>query len=158
MTDRISERHVKIMFPLEQDEDGYPPATTESLWAIDVGAGLYQIDNIPFFATGIALNDIVSAKLEHGALQYEEVVRASGHSTLRVIAYDTSQMPAVRAFFEQMGCSTELSHLPSLVAIDVPPTVAFEPLRQVLASGREQDRWDYEEACLGNVDLQSSTP
>ncbi|HVG61604.1 MAG TPA: DUF4265 domain-containing protein [Hyalangium sp.] len=150
MTDRISAPHVKIMFSLEQDEDGYPPATTESLWAIDVGAGLYQIDNIPFFATDIALNDIVSAKLEHGALQYEEVVRPSGHSTLRVIVYDASEMPTVRAFFEQMGCSTELSHLPRLVAIAVPPSVALEPLRQVLAVGREQDRWDYEEACLGN--------
>lgn len=150
MTDRISERHVKIMFSLEQDEDGYPPATTESLWALDVGAGLYQIDNIPFFAVGIALNDIVSAKLEHGALQYAEVVRPSGHSTLRVIVYDVSELPTVRAFFEQMGCATELSHLPRLVAIDVPPSVALEPLRQVLSTGREQDRWDYEEACLGD--------
>lgn len=151
MSNRISERHVKIMVALEQDEEGYPPATTESLWALDVGEGLYQIDNIPFFATDLAVEDIISARLEHGALQYVELARPSGHSTLRVIVYDASEMPMVRAFFEHMGCSTELSHLPRLVAIDVPPSVSLEPLRQVLAMGREQDRWDYEEACLGHL-------
>ncbi len=150
MTDSASERHVKLMIALEQDEDGYPPASTESIWAIPVGEGLFKIDNIPFFAPGIAVGDVVSAKHEQGALQYEDVVHPSGHSTLRVVVYDASEVPLVRAFFEQMGCSTELSHLPRLIAIDVPPSVSLETLKPVLDAGREQDRWDYEEACMGH--------
>jgi hypothetical protein len=55
MKDTGSERHVKVLFQLEQDEDGYPPASVESLWALPKGEGLFQVDNIPFFATGVAL-------------------------------------------------------------------------------------------------------
>ena len=144
----MPEAHVKIFFNLEQDEDGYPPASVESLWALPVGEGLFKIDNIPFFATGIAVDDIVSATLEGEVLQYSDVVQPSGHSTLRVIVYDESQVAEVRALFKQMGCSTELSHIPGLIAIDVPPSVSLDVLKPVLDEGRAKDRWDYEEACL----------
>lgn len=50
MSDPLTEHRVKILFELEQDEDGYPPASTETLWASRAGDGLFKIDNIPFFA------------------------------------------------------------------------------------------------------------
>ncbi|MDC0711688.1 DUF4265 domain-containing protein [Stigmatella sp. ncwal1] len=136
------------MFELEQDEEGYPPASAETLWAIKVDDGLFKIDNMPFFALGIAVNDIVSATQEEGAFRFKEVVQPSGHSTLRVVVYDPADVPAVRALFKELGCETELSHLPRLLAVDVPPTLSMEELRKVLDSGRQQDRWGYEEACL----------
>jgi hypothetical protein len=86
MKDPGTEQYVKVLFELEQDEDGYPPASAETLWAIKVGEGLFQIDNIPFFAYGIAVNDIVSATPEEGVFRYKEVVRPSGHSSHRVVA------------------------------------------------------------------------
>jgi hypothetical protein len=148
MSEPVTEHHVKILFELEQDEDGYPPASAETLWAIKVGDGLFKIDNIPFFALGIAVNDIVSAVPEENAFRFKDVAQPSGHSTLRVVVYDAADVPAVRALFKQLGCSTELSHLPRLLAVDVPPSVSLEELKQVLESGRHQDRWGYEEACL----------
>ncbi len=57
-------------------------------------------------------------------------------------------MPAVRELFHELGCSTEQSHLHRLIAIDVPPAVSLEEVRQVLDSGKEEERWGYEEACL----------
>jgi hypothetical protein len=146
----MSERYVKIFFELEQDEDGYPPASVESLWALPVGAGLFKLDNIPFFATGVAVDDIISAEEEGGVLRYKEVVRPSAHSTLRVIVYDEAEVAQVRSRFKEMGCSTELSHIPGLIAIDVPPTVSLEALKPILEEGRAQERWDYEEACLAD--------
>ncbi|WP_308686780.1 DUF4265 domain-containing protein [Stigmatella ashevillensis] len=137
-----------MLFELEQDEEGYPPASAETLWAIKVDDGLFKIDNMPFFALGIAVNDIVSATQEEGAFRFKEVVQPSGHSTLRVVVYDPADVPAVRALFKELGCETELSHLPRLLAVDVPPTLSMEELRKVLDSGRQQDRWGYEEACL----------
>jgi hypothetical protein len=148
MTGTSTDQHVKILFHLEQDEDGYPPVSAETLWAIKVGEGLYKIDNIPFFATGIAVNDIVSAEPEAGMLLYKEVVHPSEHSTFRVVVYQHDEVPEVHGLFKQLGCSTEQSHLPGLIAIDVPPSVSWEELKRVLDAGREQDRWDYEEACL----------
>jgi hypothetical protein len=148
MTNTSSERHVKVLFSLEQDEDGYPPASVESLWALPKGEGLFQIDNIPFFATGVAWGDIISASQEEGAFRFQEIVQPSGHSTLRVAISEAADVPAVRALFAQKGCSVEQSHLPRLVAVDVPPSVPLESLRVVLEAGRAQGRWDYEEACL----------
>lgn len=148
MTGTGSEQHVKILFRLEQDEDGYPPASAETLWAIKVGEGLFKIDNIPFFVTEIAVGDVVSAEREDGMLRYKEVVQPSGHSTYRVIVYNHDEVSAVHGTFKQMGCSTEQSHLRGLIAIDVPPSIARDELKRVLEAGREQDRWDYEEACL----------
>jgi len=148
MTGTSTAQHVKILFHLEQDEDGYPPVNSETLWAITVGEGLYKVDNIPFFATGIAVDDIVSAEPEAGQLHYKDVVHPSGHSTFRVVVYNHDEVSEVHRLFKQLGCSTEQSHLSGLVAIDVPPSVSWDELKRVLDTGREQDRWDYEEACL----------
>ena len=148
MTEPRSGAHVRILFELEQDEDGYPPASAETLWAIEVGEGLFKIDNVPFFVLGIAVEDVVSAVPEEGVFRFKEVVQSSGHSTLRVVVYDPADVPAVHALFKEMGCSTEQSHLPRLVAIDVPPSVPLDELKRVLESGSEQERWGYEEACL----------
>jgi hypothetical protein len=148
MSGTSSEHHVKVLFHLEQDEDGYPPARVETLWAIEMRDGLYKIDNIPFFVTGIAVEDIVSAEPEAGMLVYKEVVHPSGHSTFRVVVYNHDEVSGVRGLFKQLGCSTEQSHLRGLIAVDVPPSVPWDDLKQVLDTGRAQDRWDYEEACL----------
>ncbi|WP_331773678.1 hypothetical protein [Embleya sp. NBC_00888] len=48
----ISDGHVKIHFRLEADEGGWPPANTESLWAVDLGDGTVRLDNIPWFVRG----------------------------------------------------------------------------------------------------------
>lgn len=148
-----SKRHVKIIVPLEQDEDGYPPVGSERLWAFDMGEGRYQLDNIPFFARDLAWGDVVSAVPEEGAdegvLRYQRVLQPSGHSTFRILVQDVSQVPEVCSLLEQLGCDTERSHLPRLVAIDIPPTVPLAAVRQVLSPGVSQERWDYEESCLG---------
>jgi hypothetical protein len=53
---------VKIVFSLEQDEDGYPPVKTESLWAKPKADGSFELDNTPFYAQGISRKDIVAAE------------------------------------------------------------------------------------------------
>lgn len=67
MNSGAEEHYVKIIIPLEQDEDGYPPAGSERLWAVQVGEGLFRVANIPFFTRGIGLGDIVSAVPEEQA-------------------------------------------------------------------------------------------
>jgi len=54
--------HKTILFELEQDEDGYPPAELEGVWAIEFADGGYKIDNIPFFTRQATLGDIVEAR------------------------------------------------------------------------------------------------
>lgn len=153
MRDDESKRYVRIIVPLDQDEDGYPPVGSERLWAVHVGEGRYQMDNIPFFARDLALGDVVSAVPEEGAeegiLRYQQVREPSCHSTFRVFVHDESEVPEVCRLLEQLGCGTEKSHLPRLVAVDIPPSVPLAVVREALASGVSQGRWEYEEACLG---------
>jgi len=140
---------VKVVVALEQDEEGYPPAGYENLWATLVEDGLFRIANIPFFAKSIALGDIVSAISEQGLLCFKEVVRPSGHSTLHLIVYKEAEVSSIIEHFTRLGCESERSHIPGLIALDVPPSVSLATLKQELDSGHAQNRWDYEEACLG---------
>ncbi|MDC0711105.1 DUF4265 domain-containing protein [Stigmatella sp. ncwal1] len=140
---------VKIVVALERDEDDYPPVEYENLWSTPVGKGLFRVDNIPFFAHSIALGDLVAATPEGGALRFKEVVQASGHSTLRLIVYDEAEVPKILEHFRQKGCLSERSHIPGLIALDVPPAVSLAGLQRELELGQAQERWDYEEACIG---------
>jgi hypothetical protein len=151
MTSSSADDRVKVVVKLEKDEDDYPPADYEGLWALPVGEGLFQIDNVPFFARGLAYGDIVSATVEQQELRFQEVVRPSGHSTLRLIIYDEKDIPSVREFLEELGCAIERSHIPGLISVDVPPTVSLSVLRKTLDEGEAQERWGYEEACLAST-------
>ncbi|MDV5143157.1 DUF4265 domain-containing protein [Streptomyces sp. SBC-4] len=45
-------------------EDGWPPASVESLWAVDLGDGTVRLDNTPWFVRGVASGDIIQAELD----------------------------------------------------------------------------------------------
>ncbi|WP_164008419.1 DUF4265 domain-containing protein [Pyxidicoccus trucidator] len=150
MSAPLADDRVKVVVKLDKDEHDYPPADYEGLWARPLGDGVFQIDNVPFFARGIAWGDIVSASMVEQELRFQEVVRPSGHSTLRLIIHDEQDVPSVKALLEKLGCSIERSHIPGLISVDVPPTVPMATVRPVLEEGEAQERWGYEEACLAS--------
>ncbi len=76
---------VKVRFRLEQDEDGYPPAGSEGLWAVPLGGDAYRIDNTPWFARNVAVGDVFLAESDtDGRLWAIERLRWSGNCTIRV--------------------------------------------------------------------------
>lgn len=64
----------------------------ESLWACKVGDDLYRIETVPFFAYDLNYQDVVRATLAPDGSRrvVREVVRRSGHTTLRVVFRDAS--------------------------------------------------------------------
>jgi len=74
----------RIYFRLSKHADGYPLTSGETLWATAVGRGAYRIDNIPFFAIGVSLGDVIEAKAIDGLLTFVKVRKRGGHATLRV--------------------------------------------------------------------------
>ncbi len=50
-----------------------------------------------------------------------------------------------------MGCSSELSELPRLVAVDIPADVEYRGVREFLEQGEADGEFEYEEGCLGFV-------
>jgi hypothetical protein len=148
MAATIPER-VKIAFRLVRDADDYPPADWEHLWAIPRGADQFELDNIPFFAQGVAAGDLVAAQRDNEQqLIFERVIQSGGHSTVRVIMFDPDQKAAIRGELEQLGCETEGSHLPKLFAVDVPPEAAYTDVMNLLKNKASKDVLDYEEAAV----------
>jgi hypothetical protein len=138
----------KISFELEQDADGYPPDKWESLWASEAEGGLYSVDNIPFYVKGISSGDKVSARADGDQLVFQKLVEPSSNSVFRLYLSNASTMQAVRDQFRGLGVETELSNLPKLVALEVPGTVNFGPVANLLGEGAASGRWEYEEGVL----------
>jgi hypothetical protein len=138
---------VKVIVLLEQDNADYPPVDYEELWTTPLGEGLFRVENIPFFARGIARGDIVSAGVEDEDLIFQEVAEQSGHSTIRLIVYNEHAVPAIVERFLNQGCDAETTFT-KLVALDVPPEVSMETIKEKLDLGYTQGQWDYEEACI----------
>ena len=139
--------HIRIHFRLEQDEDGYPPAGVETLWAVPQGNGRFRVDNTPFFVREISDGDIVSATQIDGEWWFDAVVEPSGHSTLRIILFELEQVEPVTGQLMELGCSYEGSHIPNLVAIDVPPDASIVLIFQYLEELRQQSILEYQESC-----------
>jgi hypothetical protein len=151
--------HVRISFELTQDEDGYPPATSETMWAVPLGQSRFRLDNIPFFVCGVSCYDIISARTQtEGPLKFERLIEFGGHSTVRVIVHDkptdgrslSDRVGDLRGRLRGLGCSSELSHIPRLFSIDVPPEVELAEVKRILDSGEKQDLWEYEEATIAH--------
>ena len=140
-----NENQQRISFKLEQDENGYPPDKWEVLWASESGDGLYCVDNIPFFVYGISGGDLISASGEGDRLVFRELVSASSNTVFRLYLSNADEMQPVRDSLRALGCESELSHLPKLVAVEVPAEVKFEPIADFLEKGEENGRWRYDE-------------
>lgn len=138
----------KLLFHLEQDEDGWPPAAAETVWAIERENGRYVVDNIPFFAAEATLGDLVEAEWEDGFLTYRRTVGPSENSLLRVIVSDCVSPVHVQEDLARLGCSTELMAVYRLIAVSVPGHVELSTVIAFLRGGAEDERWDYEEAIL----------
>ena len=143
---------VKVVINLHQDEGGYPSASSESLWAEDLGNRSYKIDNIPFFAPDISVDDVVRADEIGGERVVQDTVVRSGHSTLRVVLFAADQMGRVREGLLALGCKTELSHIPTLAAVDIPPDVPIQVVRGYLDRMASAGVLDYEESALRHLD------
>jgi hypothetical protein len=145
-------KRVKVLF---EYESGTPPVKeVESIWAVPTEEG-FEIDNIPFFAREIALGDVVSAKRDvDGFLRYEALLKPSHHSTVRLwfATGKEAEVPRVRQELRDLGCPSELSDLPRLVAVDIPADVEYPTVRHLLDAYERDGLLEYEESCLGTVE------
>ena len=141
-----------MTFPLTVDDD-WPPVSVETLWVEGAGAD-YKVLNVPFFAQGIALGDIVRGVSEQGELTFNGKVRESGHSTLRVIVLRKHVFEDIERELTGLGCSMEGSPWGSLFAVDVSSNEQLARVQRVLSLRKVAGDLDYEDACLAISDVQ----
>lgn len=134
----------KIVVPLPN----HWAAESESMWARALGSGLFEIRNVPFYAYGLNHLDVVRA-VELSADDtpvVQELVKASGHHTLRVFFNGTTrgsehvellrQLDVYRASFEH----ARAGHF----AIDVEPGGDYAAIRARLDQWMRAGLLDYE--------------
>lgn len=87
-----SDELVRVSFALGPDA----PADAEGIWAVATDRGTYIVDNIPFYARGVALGDEVRADREGGRLWAGGVVAHSGAATLRFVIAAEDELRALQ--------------------------------------------------------------
>lgn len=110
----------QVYVRLERDEDGYPPVDLERLWAERLTRDRYRLNNIPFYARGLAAGDVVLAAIEDGGtrLFISDVAVWSGNGTIRIVVHDGGlPLEDVHRIVREFGFDFE-NH-PPLVAINL---------------------------------------
>ncbi|WP_399936613.1 DUF4265 domain-containing protein [Streptomyces sp. BBFR25] len=149
----VTDDHVKVHFRMDVDEEGWPPASVESLWAIDLGDGTVRLDNTPWFVRGVASDDIIRVELDEGGVRWAaETVQASQNCTIRLIVLKDGGSAAARQsvldVFHRLGATGEGIEQFRMVALDVPPDADLRQLRRLLEHGAAKGWWHWEEGCV----------
>jgi hypothetical protein len=119
----------------------------ETVWGEPMGDN-FKVDNVPFFAPNLALDDIVSVELDDGVLYFDKLVTPSGHSTLQIIFFKEKEIPRVLDLLVAFGCSWEGMAKRPYYAVDIPPSTDYETIRSFLLGELEAGVLDFKEACL----------
>ncbi|GLW64561.1 hypothetical protein Arub01_28050 [Actinomadura rubrobrunea] len=149
---RPPQEAVRVVFELPREDDDWPPAASERVWAFPVAEDRAEVANIPFFVRGIALGDVVRTEVDdEGVLWGREAVQWSDNCTIRVTVFRNGALAgdrrAVLDMFAPLGVEGEGIAQTALVALNVPPTADLAAVRDLLRRGRSEGWWDYEESC-----------
>lgn len=109
----------------------------ESMWAVELGDDLFELRNVPFHSYGLNFGDVVRAIPDRPDEKPRvlEVVRPSGHQTLRVVFLDDLTNDAQRLehlrSLARFGATYE-GRSRSLFAVDIEPDGDVNAVRDVL--------------------------
>jgi hypothetical protein len=139
----MASKAIEVWFKIEKDSEGYPQSQDwEQLWTWPTTSG-FRVDNIPFFANGIAVGDVISATKKDGRFQFDHVVRSSGHSTFRIWLADhvnCEYAPTIIDGLQGLGARAEIT-LHRLIAIDSPPECESQ-VWEYLQQGLQRGDWE----------------
>ncbi len=110
----------------------------------------FKVDNIPFYAPNLALNDIISVEVDQGELYFDELIQASGHSTLQIVFFDDNCSDEVLKYLENFECSWEGMKNEPYYSIDIPPHIDYSGIKSYLIEQRKVKILDFQEACLSD--------
>ncbi|MEV6491584.1 DUF4265 domain-containing protein, partial [Actinoplanes sp. NPDC051633] len=138
--DEPTER-IKVYFGLERDDEGWPPADGEDLWAVLIGPRVARIDSIPLFVRNIALDDLVQVEnVSDGRATFAEKLKWSGNCTLRVIPMDDDVETGVGGVLQALsafGVEAEAMRQYAMVAVNARPSADLAGIKRVLDAGEE---------------------
>ncbi|MCX2889771.1 MULTISPECIES: DUF4265 domain-containing protein [Pseudomonas] len=136
-----------VLWRLEQDAHGYPPASVEGLWAKRTATG-FQVDSLPFYTYGIAPGDIIDTTEDGEQSWFAALQQSGGASVFRVRVKTAAELEQVRTAIEEFGCPCQAEPAVRMLAVEVPPALALDTLLYYLLTQREAGTLDFEEGVL----------
>ncbi|MEZ4317125.1 MAG: DUF4265 domain-containing protein [Myxococcota bacterium] len=151
----MTTEHTKIVFPLDVDEDGFPPIGSESLNARREGTR-FILDNTPFFVPGVALGDVVEAvpaPSGSGKYDFVRVVTPSTNKALSIIFLEFGIKDAVCDELRARGCFCEWGTFGRggtllMLAVSVPDSCSYPSIADFLDRYERDDRLSYAELAV----------
>lgn len=132
---------IKVVYYNEKNE-----VAVESLWAERCGAN-FKLKNIPFFASNLAYNDLVKVEEDGGEFFFDELLEASGHSTIQIVFFKKDVVQEVTKRLLEMGASWEGAHIETYIAVDVPPSADYTVIKKFLSQQESDLILSYKESC-----------
>jgi hypothetical protein len=134
--------NVKVLFKITDDEG----EVEETLWAADLGKHYYRLANLPFYAYGVSLDDVVYAPREAQDQfpTFQRIISKSGRKTLRVILNEApssgSNSEKLIKALNCLGCGIE-GATPTYIAVDVPSDTNLAQVVNEIE--RASVKWEY---------------
>jgi hypothetical protein len=159
-----SQPSARVVFPLEVDEDGWPPVGAERMWAFDLGDGRYRIDNVPWFVRDLAVGDVVVAVPPGPGSHpvFRRIHTRSGHLTIRLICFRggplAGELQPVIDRFTPLGVHAEGAAQYGMVALDIPPGSDLRAVRERLDAGAADGSWEWEEGRIDDAWVNTDAP
>ncbi len=124
---------VDVLFPLI-DDDEWPPCPAEQIEAVLISHDLAEIRGVPWFAANISRGDIVNVR--HDGIGYVggTVLSRGGHSTVHVMAASEVELAPIVEQLVALGAKTAGGLTPPMLTVDIPESVALDPILDVLAA------------------------
>jgi hypothetical protein len=136
----------KLVLPYKDDEGNIHG---ETILATREG-DYYRIINIPLHASKIALYDVIAVRRREGVLYFHKIIESSGRNVIQMIVFKERQIKAIGMDLEQFGCMWRRGGNKYLIAFDVPKYVPYQPIKDWLDQGEQEQRWGYRVACLSH--------
>ncbi|MCL9828163.1 DUF4265 domain-containing protein [Ralstonia solanacearum] len=146
----VDERESVFKVVVFLPEDAWHKFSSELLWAEALEDGTMRILNIPFFAKGLSIGDVISIRIESEGIFFNSIVSSGGHSTYRLIrneSVDDETFKQMWSGLAELGCTYEsfLIGPTYMYAIDVPPSADVRNVYSLLEAGEKDEIWDFDE-------------
>ena len=136
----------KLVLPYTDDEGRIHG---ETILATKEGR-YYRIIDIPLHASKIALYDLIAIRRREGALYFHKIIESSGRNVIQMFILKERQIKAIGKELEQFRCLWRRSDNKHLIAFDVPKHMPYQPIKDWLDQGEQEQQWGYREACLSH--------
>lgn len=145
---------MKIVIPLECNEDGYPPIQYELLNATAISANSFRIDNAPFFAPNVSYHDIVLGRESEVPEQFDfvELIEGSTFTSISIIILDVAMDVFLMDLLRGLNCVIEYGEFGKfrVLAVAVPASTDYSQLRSQLEHLESQSKISFSELAIAS--------